>query len=921
MKRRFGRRRRSGGSDGGGGSTLDTGWLARIVAAGLVPVESLEPVEDEEVPARLALLGRGVDAEGRAVLVAFSPRDGGDALLALAAHRRRLAGARPDGGSSAGGEAAAPEAPHRAYVVSRFGAAARRRLAFLGELDLAVEPVEAGRLLEGPGIQPEPAPAAVALPPAQVGAGLGDPQARDLFGRALASLAGLAAKHAGGVRGTAAGVELVLMARRVARLSVRDEQVVLEVFENRASAQPLSAQTLSEAFDQLEGQLRKRLRDTRILRGEEGLRARVQPGLAGATGLRSLVPFPLGGSEGEVLDAVGVDEAGRVAVVAVREALNLEGVGSILDAWAELQPSLPGLLAGALPPVKLVEPPRLVVASVSCDAAAARVLEGLTLELLRLDIRAGRDGVPELVPAGSAPASAPAVGASRERAGRRRGRGRRGPRRTRDERGAGDDEGSEAAGPGLSGEAAPEAAGSGDPEPTGRAPRAARPDPTPGEESEERPRYAELSSFDLDDSFGLGAGTAPAARGRGRRRGRSRRRREEGDGAQDDDESEPAGDADASESEPIGLTAEGTVSDGAPTDEAPEEEDVAVDEEDLELAEAPEPEEEPEPMRQERPRRAAILAHGDRHSVASAMLLAREVRQVEGIWVYPQEELMTFFRSVTTDLRDDVTIIVVGFQASPVRDVLQAASLYSGRLEWYDTSEWPPEDLAEFSAALGSDFVDVRPGLDTPMPLVLPRCSRRSRFSDKLVDLASARFSEHDFQRWGRVWWWRLGEIASQPGEHKNELQPLLTGRPSDLAAEAGRAESPPLPPEVEFIAAHDCPIVHFGGYAMVLVEVPEGLDLSLAGRIARERYGAHLSLARHEGQGLAILGANDARTARPLAVGAMAQHLGEKLAWVETLPFDDHVARFRIHGLADAPEHLTEVVSEIGMGRSILEG
>jgi len=355
--------------------------------------------------------------------------------------------------------------------------------------------------------------------------------------------------------------------------------------------------------------------------------------------------------------------------------------------------------------------------------------------------------------------------------------------------------------------------------------------------------------------------------------------------------------------------------------EVREDEDVAVDEEDLELAEAPEPEEEPEPVRQERPRRAAILAHADRHSLAAAMLLAREARQVEGIWVYPQSELMTFFRSVATDLHEDATIIVVGFQASPVRDVLQAASLYAGRLEWYDTREWPPEDLAQFTSALGTDFVDVHPGLDSPMPLVLLRCSRRSRFSDKLVDLAAARFSEHDFQRWGRVWWWRLAQIASRPGEHRNELQPLLTGRPSDLAAEAGRAEPPPLPPEVEYVAGHDFRIVHFGGYAMVLVEVPPELDLSLAGRIARERFGTQLSLAWHTAQGVCILGAHDAATARPLAAGAVAQHLGEKLSWVDTLPGADHVARFRIRGLDAAPERLEAVVSEIGMGRSILEG
>ncbi|NNL65035.1 MAG: hypothetical protein HKP30_02215, partial [Myxococcales bacterium] len=356
-------------------------------------------------------------------------------------------------------------------------------------------------------------------------------------------------------------------------------------------------------------------------------------------------------------------------------------------------------------------------------------------------------------------------------------------------------------------------------------------------------------------------------------------------------------------------------------EEVDPEDDVTVDEEDLALAEAPEPEEDPEPLRQERPRKAAVLAHADRHSIAAAMLLAREARQVEGIWVYPQDELMTFFRSVATDLRDDVTIFVVGFQASPSRDAIQAASLYAGRIEWYDTQEWPPEDLAQLKGYLGDDFVDVRPHLESPLPLVMPRCSRRSRFSDKLVDLLAARFSEHDFQRWGRLWWWRLADIASRPGEHKNALQPLLTGRPSDLTTEASRAETPPPPPEVAFVGSRDFRIVHFGGYGMVVIEVPPELDLAMAGRIARERYRAHLSLALDPRRGLALLGTNDTLTPRPMAVTAMAEHLGQKLAWVDLLPGDDHVARIHIAGLDAHPERLEAVVSEIGMGRSILEG
>ena len=101
---------------------------------------------------------------------------------------------------------------------------------------------------------------------------------------------------------------------------------------------------------------------------------------------------------------------------------------------------------------------------------------------------------------------------------------------------------------------------------------------------------------------------------------------------------------------------------------------------------APEPEvatevvvEKPKPRR-----RCAIVAHADRNSIMAAILLARDVRLVEGFWIYPQEDLMTFFRGVATDLRDDTPIWVVGFRAHPARDSLQAASLH-----------WEPDELPD----------------------------------------------------------------------------------------------------------------------------------------------------------------------------------------------------------------------------------
>ena len=82
---------------------------------------------------------------------------------------------------------------------------------------------------------------------------------------------------------------------------------------------------------------------------------------------------------------------------------------------------------------------------------------------------------------------------------------------------------------------------------------------------------------------------------------------------------------------------------------------------------------------------------------------------------------MTFFRSIATDLRDDMPIVVVGFSPSPARDVVQAASLYRGRLSWFDRHAWPPEDLLSMRNALGSEAVVGGEGLDSVLPLVLER--------------------------------------------------------------------------------------------------------------------------------------------------------------------------------------------------------
>ena len=89
----------------------------------------------------------------------------------------------------------------------------------------------------------------------------------------------------------------------------------------------------------------------------------------------------------------------------------------------------------------------------------------------------------------------------------------------------------------------------------------------------------------------------------------------------------------------------------------------------------------------------------------------------------------------------------------------------------------------------------------------------------------------------------------------------------------------------------------------------------------ARERYQAHLSLAMNPHRELVVLGGDDTRFKRGLDLGGVTAHLAAKHRWIEALADDDHVARMRVHGLHAEPGRLDELITEIAMGRSIVEG
>ena len=918
--------------------------MQRIREDGVVAARTLEPLAAEEVPESFAAIGAGESDEGKRMLVAFAP-DASAAALAGIAVASRLNEAEGWQGDLF---AVAPEWP----------ASGRRLLGVIGQLPFQLIAVSAPLLREGsPAVSSEAAPASLVLSAAQIAGHLPGPADRDLFLRASRGLEGLAAKHGGALRGCGRALEFVLLARRVAELRADEGGVVLNTFLPQRSSARLASGTLSATLDGLEGQLRKRLNDRRVRDGEEGLRARAISEFRNWHSLRALVPWPLGGADSEALDWVGVDVEGRPVIGAVRASLTLEAIAGIVDAALQLRVVLPATLAHAAPPVVL-DAPRLVVGGREVAVGVARALDALTLSHELFEIRSGRDGRLELVALGAGQASARPRSARRARGEERSARrGRSEPRRDAEpsaERGSEDE--LEAGASSSSAESGGEGRGRSRRRrgrSRGRRPAADRPEAegdgeSSGEESASRaqPRFDEVSVFELDDepSDGGESGGARRRRGRSRQGGRSR-----SGGGDDSRSSAETGRAGASSARDLPA--------GAPDEQASLDDDFDLtdDEDGLDLAEVPDLEPEasprydddeeaageedsepdagaaarsapapvaaPEPEPPKLPRgRGAIIAHADRDSLLAAILLARDIRTVVGLWVYPQEELMNVFRGVATDLGDDTSIYLIGFTLKPARDVLQAASLYRDRILWFDHHVWPPEDVQGLRDAIGEAAVNLAPGSGSSLPLVLEKCSRRSRFTDKLVDLAGGRFTQHDYERWGRLWWWRLGQAIEKTGDRKGDVDGLLSGRPSDLAREAATVEAPPIPPEVSFVSQRDFRLIHFGGYGLVVLEVPEEFDLHLTARVARERYEASLSLAYRPGGELVIFAADEPGGKRSFDLTALADHVAQKLDWAEQLTDVDHVARLRIRELATHPERLDEVIGEIAMGRSILE-
>ncbi|HIF93876.1 MAG TPA: hypothetical protein EYQ60_12255 [Myxococcales bacterium] len=997
MMKRFSRRHR-GGSDKPKSSIEVTEWLPKLLEQGIVEAKSLDSWSDPGIPSSVAAIGRGEKADGTALIVSFSPKSATEALLA--------------GLSAAAYAVEKDQFAGQVIVVSpNWDSAARRLLSLLGRTAYALECIASPTLGAGRSVvQSEPPLRVLAASAGQLASRLSAAAARADFRRAALALEGLAAKHGGSVRVGLERIELVVLARRVAELRVKDGAAVLETQIGGRSTTSLAGTELAGAFDGLEGQIRRRLNDRKVRDGEEGLRGRVIAELSRGAELRALCPWPSPGTDLDVIDGVGLNAEGDAVVVAIREEVEWTSLAAIIAEMGPLATLLPTLFAENAPPIRLAEPRLLLVAERFGDGIE-RALAAFTLPY---ELRKVSDGVGaglDVVSSGDGAQARPSA-----RRGRRRGgRGRTGgseeakaegsPRGPAAEVSEGSGESRTSRSSKLDGQSTGEGSTDAEESGRGRSRRRRRPRGERSDASEEAvaetssgrdrdsgsgraraergprkgatgaPRFEEVSLMDLEDGSGRSERSSrldrpgdddpdeprpdgSGGRDRSRRGGRRGRRGGRGDASRGgngnggDGEGRSGSDGPTAqevsapeEADPDAVAEEDLVDaddlseilarladetstfDGSDSSDESYEDAEEIDEDDVQSARRRD--------RDSRRRsqgedsgdsdrvgrgRAAILVHGDRDSLLSAVLLARDIRQLEGLWIYPQAELMTFFRSIATDLRDDTPIFVIGFAPSPARDVIQASALYRGRLQWFGRQAWPPEDLVALREALGSKSVHGGEGIDSLLPLVLETCTRRSRFSDKLVDLATGRFTQHDFERWGRLWRWRAEEIANKSGDIRGDIADLLAGRPSDLAKEAALVEIPPVPPEVTWVAGRDFPLVHFGGHVMVVVDVDEDLDIQLCARIARERYSATLSLAHQTEEATFVFAGDEIGGKRALDYLAVADHLANKLEWVESRSDGDHVSRFHVRELERYPERQEEIIGEIAMGRSLLE-
>jgi hypothetical protein len=339
------------------------------------------------------------------------------------------------------------------------------------------------------------------------------------------------------------------------------------------------------------------------------------------------------------------------------------------------------------------------------------------------------------------------------------------------------------------------------------------------------------------------------------------------------------------------------------------------------LAEEPEQEEgdEPEPIEREKPRqrrqRAALAVHNDADSILAALVLARERRHIVFFYVCGQDELMDFFRGKATDVDENSDLLLVGFSAAPLpRETIATAELYRGRLQWFDHHAWAIEDLEELRDAIGRDSISIVEEAASPLIPVMEVAERRSRFTDKLVDLLARRLSENDMDKWGYRAVALIDRMRARSGDYRNDISPILSGKPAELPEAEGTYAA-----EADWLEEHDPRLVHFGEYQMAVLEVPDALDAGEVARRARIKTGARLSLAVRSGDTTVILACNDEK--RHINVMGLVDALASRHEWMHSTPGGDRVGRLRVEDRGEHPERMETLIGDIVRQKSILYG
>ncbi len=591
---------------------------------------------------------------------------------------------------------------------------------------------------------------------------------------------------------------------------------------------------------------------------------------------------PLGVESADPIDWVGIDESQRPVVGIVRKAVEADAMGQLFTALIVLETERARWVPGSMGAAKL---------AVVAERVDEKIENWLRAAGVDFELR-----------------TEPFEGRELEDDQPRRDRPRRRPRRRR--RGPGDESRNGAAADAPV-ETAADFADRAAPEQDEPAAVAVDVDAPSGDENQE-------------PSDSPGNHNRPRPRSRSRR---GRRRRPDREPIVVADETEDGFTVVGSDEfpdldEPIVAQTDADESDDAPTDsrleaeveaaiiEAPEDDAPEVIDDD-----GVEDEVEVEESTRRRRARAAIVVHADPESILAGLVLARDRRSTTNFWVYKQAELMDFFRGPANDIQDNVDILLVGYTLQPVpQEIISSAQLFRGRLQWYDYHDWPPEDLSRLREALGSDSVIHMENAAGPLATVLEVTERRSRFTDKLVDMIGSRLAESDMEKWGYRVAGLVKRMSNKSGDYRVEVGSILSGKPTELPEAESVYEN-----EATWLAQNAPRVVHFGEYQMVVLRVPAQLNAGEVARRSRQQTGARISFVCQDDRGVVQVAANEEK--RTVNVNGLVEEVGSQVSWADALQSGDRVAHLRIHDLATHPERVEAVVAEIVRHKSILYG